>query len=457
MIKINRAILGALISFLLLSCDSDSGSSGGAPGPGDQKQWNILMIAIDDLNNWTGHLGSHPNSLTPNLDRMAAAGLSFRHAYAAAPACNPSRTALFTGVRPSTSGVYRNGDDYLPALRTYETLPMYLSRNGYTTLSTGKLFHKPAANPEFFGTDYSPSGNYGSSVRLNGIPALSNNFDWGPLATQDDATPDFDKANWAAQQLQSDLQEPFFLAVGIFRPHLPWYVPQAYFDMFPINEVQLPPGYDANDLNDIPAGGMMGLTQDHPIITAADGWHEGIQAYLASVAYADAVVGRIYNAVLNSQYRDNTIIVLWGDHGWQLGEKERWRKFSLWAAGCKTTFIMIVPGVTPAGQIVNTPVDLLSIYPTLLELAGLPANTQNEGVSIVPILNNPNTVWQHPAITTSQEEEHSVRLSNWSYIRHPGGEEQLYDHINDPHEWTNLGELPETEATRATLRALLPQ
>ena len=418
---------------------------------------NVLMIVVDDLNTFVSHLDSYPAARTPNLDRIAAAGTSFSSAYAPAPACNPSRVAVFTGKRPFDTGIYLNPDDPVSALREHGVIPQHLARNGYLTMATGKMFHRTEDNPEFFETVYAASGSYIPEARLNGVAALDKNFDWGPLDTFDDATPDFDRVNWAVEQLNVTHEAPFFLGVGIVRPHLPWTVPQQYFTQFPLENISLPPGILENDVDDLPRGARNeGMQGDHEIIVEAGKWKEAVQAYLASVAYADAAIGRLWDALQASPYKDNTVVILWGDHGWQFGEKNRWRKFTLWSAGSQTSYLIAAPGLQGAGQVCDTPVDLMSIYPTLLELLGLPERSDIAGASVVPLLDNCASPWSEPALSTNRPNNHAIRSENWSYLRHANGDEELYDRGTDRWEWRNLAKETDTAQLREDFAATLP-
>lgn len=418
---------------------------------------NVLMIAVDDLNSFPSHLGRYAAVQTPGIDRVAAAGTSFASAYAPAPACNPSRTSVFSGQRPDQTGIYLNPEAEINALRKFELIPQYLASHGYLTMATGKLFHRVEDNPEFFERVYKARGSYTPEQRLNGLDALYANFDWGPLAVADDDTPDFDRVNWAIEQLGEKHEAPFFLAVGLVRPHLPWTVPEEYFERFPLDEIELPPGILANDRDDLPRGGLKeGLDGDHEVIVGAGKWKEAVQAYLASMAYADAAIGELWDALQASPYKDNTLVILWGDHGWQFGEKERWRKFTLWSAGSQTTFIVVAPNAASSGQVCDVPVDLMTIYPTIVDLTGLPERAGIEGSSLAPLLDDCAADWTEPAMTTNGANNHALRIDNWSYLRHANGDEELYDRRTDPWEWHNLAESEQTESLRKEFAAMLP-
>lgn len=420
---------------------------------------NVLMIVIDDLNAWVGHLDVYEPAITPNIDRIAAEGVSFSHAYAAAPECKPSRLSVFTGHRPHHTGVYDNRDGWLSGIfpQQYNYLPDYFSAYGYRTLATGKLLHDFRNNAEYYDETFTGSPNRLPDSRNNGIDTLPRNFDWGPGDLPESDMADFERVDWAVKQLLQPQDEPFFMAVGIVKPHLPWVVPRAYFDRAAELAATIPPGYLPDDLADVPPAGLAeGIKGDHEKIVGAGKWVEAITAYLATILYADAAVGRLWDALQQSEYRDNTIVILWSDHGWQLGEKERWRKFALWSAASRVPYIIAQPAGNK-GVICDVPVDLTTVYPTLLELAGLPPSSAADGISVVPLLQNCSRDWPHAAITTSGRNNHAVRYGPWSYMRHANGDEQLYNLDADPWEWHNLATNEEALGPEfQELRSLLP-
>ena len=283
---------------------------------------DVLFIAIDDLNDWVGPLGGHPQAKTPNMDRLAAQGMVFTNAYAPAMLCNPSRAAIMTGIPPSSSGVYGNGTDWrvTERLRGIPTLPRYFKDNGYRSFGAGKLFHSSTFNPwAYFGyNDTTAWEAYFPSLQrqlpdevtphqrpANGSP-LSPNFDWSAVATTDMAMGDGQVVTWSVERILATGNEPRFNAVGIYRPHLPWYVPQKYLDMHPLEDIVLPTVLD-NDLDDIPelplAGGRRGnfapmVIHDWIVADETHGrWREGVRAYLASVSFADAMLGHLLDAL----------------------------------------------------------------------------------------------------------------------------------------------------------------
>ncbi len=420
---------------------------------------NVLFIAIDDLNDWVGCLGGHPDVKTPNLDALARRGVSFTHAYCSAPACNPSRASLLTGIRPSTSGVYHNNQPWRPVMRDAVTLPQHFMAHGYKVVGRGKIFHGSYPDPASW-QEYIPKGRdpLPPNRPLNGIPNTAH-FDWGPLDVPDEQMDDTKVAHWGIEFLRQQQPQPFFLACGFFRPHLPWYVPRKYFEMYPPEQVTLP-NVNEHDLDDIPPIGrrIAKPDGDHKRVIETHNWRRAVSGYLASITFVDTQVGKLLDALYSSPYADNTIIILWGDHGWHLGEKLHWRKFALWEEATHAPLMVVAPGVTPSGANCDRTVSFLHIYPTLVELCGLaPLKGQLEGVSFVPLLKDPTAAWERPAVTTYGRNNHSVRSEGWRYIRYRDGTEELYDEVTDPLEWTNLAGQPEHAATKQELAAWLPK
>ncbi len=403
-------------------------------------------MAIDDLNDWTGALGGHPQAATPNLDRLAASGMLFTNAHCPAPACNPSRAAMMTGIRPSTSGIYQNSQPWResPVLAEAKTIPQWFRDNGYSVFGSGKIYHGSFPDPPSWDyywpsqTKNHPGDPKPKNLPVNGIPNTSH-FDWGPHPEGDEEMGDWQIAEWISDELAKEHENPFFMACGFFRPHLPWYAPQKYFDQFPIDEIVLPEVIE-DDLADVPPLGVKIAKPDgdHAKVRKHDQWKQAVQGYLASIAFVDACVGKVIDALESSPHADRTIIVLWSDHGWHLGEKEHWRKFALWDEATRVQMMWRVPGVTEAGSRTDAAVNLLDIYPTLTDLCGLPSNSENEGTSLKPLLEDSNVEWQHPTLTTHGLKNHALRDRRWRYIRYSDGSEELYDHKNDPLEHTNL-------------------
>lgn len=429
-------------------------AAGALPAGAAGRRPNVLFISIDDLNDWVGPLAGHPQTVTPNIDRLAKRGVLFERAYCQAPACNPSRTSLLSGLRPTTSGVYGNTDIWRDALPNAVTLPQYFMRNGYSVAGGGKVFHGSQNEAASWHAYQYFNGFVVPEQRpANGIPGTAH-FDWSPIDVPDEETAGTRLAMWAGDFLEQEHDKPFFLACGFYRPHLPWYAPRKYFEKFPPESIKLPP-FLANDLDDVPRSARRGL-RDHDNVTSTGQWQKAVASYLACISFADANAGRVLDALEASPHRDNTVIVLWTDHGWQLGEKQQWRKFTLWERSCRVPMIFVAPGVTKPGQRSRRTVELLDIYPTLLDLCGLSEKPGLDGRSLRPLLANPEAAWDKPAITSNGPDKISVRTERWRYSRFPDGEE-LYDHDADPNEWHNLAAKPEHAETKKRLAALLPK
>lgn len=441
-------------------------------------QPNVLFIAIDDLNDWIGCLGGHPQTLTPNLDRLASKGQLFRNAYCPAPSCNPSRSAIFTGLPPHRSGLYQNMQKLRDVMPQAELLPQYFSKHGYWSAGSGKMLHY-VIDPQSW-DDYFPAKEndnpfprtFQPAHRPVHLPRAGNwqyiETDWASIdVTDEEYGGDWLVTQWISEQLSKPMKKPFFLACGIYRPHEPWFVPQKYFAPFPIQSIQLPLGYKQDDLDDVPPTGQrLARNRYFAHIQEHQQWKLAIQAYLASIHYADAMLGRVLNALENGPHRDNTIVVLWSDHGWHLGEKEHWQKFTGWRASTRVPLMIHVPQGVPglqqgtrAGSLCDRPVSLVDLFSTLTELCGLPRKTDVSSRSLVPLLQDPDLAWPHAALThLDHPQNYAISTEKWRYIHYVGDEEELYNIELDPHEWTNLAKSPKSEhATKlAEMRSLAP-
>ena len=444
-----------------------------APAATPPAKPNILFIAIDDLRDWVHYLG-YEQVKTPNLDRLAARGVTFTHSYCAAPVCNPSRTALMSGLRPSTTGVYNNGTDWRKVIPEVVTLPLHLRANGYYAAGAGKIYHESYRRPTDWddylaegGTDADDVENpgkgkgkgkragkaAGSDAANDGVGGIK----FKPLNCEDKDMVDYATVSYCLKQLARPHDQPLFLACGIHKPHMPWDVPKKYYEMYPLEKIQLPKVLP-DDLADIPPAGvaMAKPKGDHAAIIASGRWKEAVQGYLAAITFCDAMIGRLMEGFDKSAYKDNTIICLWSDHGWHLGEKEHWRKFALWEEATRAPFLMVVPGLTKAGGVCQRTTDYMNIYPTLCDLAGLPIPKHVEGVSIRPLLENPAVAWDRPALTTHGYQNHGVRTEQWRYIRYADGSEELYNEQTDPLEWTNLAKDEHYASVKAELGKSMP-
>ncbi len=437
---------------------------------------NVLLVLADDLNDWVGSLSAHPNGRTPNIDRLASQGMLFREAYAASPKCNPSRTALLLGLRPSTTGIYDNGHWWRPHLPDAVTLPEAFRQGGYAVAGAGKVFHHTAGfNPpdvwdEYFALQFDdPWDRAGSAYPhvaasepppghpLAGIAPFLHELDWGAIPVADSEYGDARTVAWATRFLSESRQTPFFLAVGLFRPHLPWYAPAAYFEAFPPGEALLP-HVPENDLADVPDEGRRLARRGGEVfrrIRDSGKWAEAVAAYAANIAFADAMAGRLLGALDASPYAENTVVVFASDHGFHLGEKQHWHKSTLWERATHVPLIVRGPGIEP-GRACDRPVSLLDIYPTLLDMAGLPARRGLDGASLRGLLEHPEAEPGRHAVITYLPGNDAVRRGNWLYIRYRDGGEELYDREADPEELTNLAGRKGFRATVQELRTLLP-
>jgi arylsulfatase A-like enzyme len=425
---------------------------------------NVLFISIDDLNDWVGPLEGHNQVKTPYLDKIVKEGMLFKNAYCASPLCSPSRAALMTGVLPTSSGIYYNKQNWResPELKNALTIPQYFREFGYYTAGAGKIFHNKWPDPVSWDnywpgkTKHMPKDPV-PDHNLNGIPNTGN-FDWGPLNVPVDSMGDFKSVNWVIGELKKEHKKPFFLACGIYKPHLPWHVPQEFFDMYADVDINIPDTIK-DDLHDVPAfakglargfGDILdkntpdrSTPSDHSIIQKHKAWEEATIGYMASVSFADFCVGKLIEGLKESGYYDNTIIVLWSDHGYHLGEKEHWRKETLWEEATKNVLFIKAPGITGKNTFSDWPVSLMDIYPTLTDICGLPPQKANEGNNLKELLLNPEMDWDKPVVTTYGYKNHAVRSKRYKYIQYRDGSEELYDHLVDPNEWHNLAGLTE--------------
>ncbi len=423
---------------------------------------NVLFLAVDDMKDWVNCLGGYEGTVhTPNIDRLAARGTLFTNAHCPSPKCAPSRAAIMTGLMPSTTGLYGNGHWWYANYPDVVTIPVHFRNHGYRVAGAGKIFHHTAGNhppnqwedfqklvfrddPWFRGvklnypwSEYKPNPE---GFPFSGVKGLGHENDWGSLGYDESDYDDSRNASYAVEFLQEEHDRPFFLACGLFRPHLPWYVPQKYFDRYPLEEVVLP-GVKENDLNDIPKAGQAfakARKGDLETIRNANQYREAVRAYLASITYADAQLGRVLDALDASGHADETVVVLWSDHGWHLGEKGHWHKTTLWEEATRIPFIVSAPGFAAAKC--SRPVSLIDLYPTLNDLCDLPLDADHDGQSLVPLLEDSVASWERPAIIQYEPGNVAVRSDRYRYIRYRNGSEEFYDLKLDPYEWVNLAD-----------------
>src|SRR5688500_16364587 len=419
-------------------------------------QPNVLFIAVDDLNDWVGPLGGHPQAKTPNIDRLAARGTTFTNAHCQAPLCTPSRTSVLTGLRPSTTGVYALEPWFRdsPAHKNHVTLPQHFMKHGYRVLTTGKIYHdsQPPKESRTDGAEFGVWGFHGTQGpfpkdKLVNTESPSKLLDWGIFPGREEVTDDWMVAAGAIRQLSAPQRlagqphPPFFLCVGFRRPHLPCFAPREWFEMYPDDDTLVMPPVTTDDRDDLPAfASYLHWRLPEPRLAwlkEHDQWPNLVRSYLASVSFMDDQLGRVLDAVQVSGQAEHTIIVLWSDHGWHLGEKGITGKTTLWERSTRVPLILAGPGVANAAKC-DSAVELLDLYPTLAALCGLPPPLAVEGRSLVPQLKDAAAPRAQPAVTTHGPGNHAVRDARWRYIRYADGSEELYDHQADLNEWINL-------------------
>jgi len=443
---------------------------------------NVLFLAVDDMNDWIGCLETTPGAITPNLDRLAARGVIFTNAHTAGVFCAPSRAAIFTGQFASTTGCYRTAN-YFVDHPEIEPLQVSFSKAGYQTFGAGKLFHHPAGAidvrgwSEFYlrnqsqreggwpldswskGTPFPnpfPSSIYNKGQQITGGLFL----EWGAIPNDgEEEMADTIRINWAVEKLTEKHDKPFFLGVGIYAPHFPNYCPQKYFDLYDPDEIKLPP-YKADDLDDLPPKIRKIKTARSRIHQKLEGLNavkDAIHGYLACVSYADAMMGRVLDALEASPYADNTIVVLWSDHGYHHGEKGDWGKHTLWERTSNVPFIWAGPGVAK-GEKSDVTVSLIDMYPTLVDLCRLPKPRQKlEGQSLTKTLADPKSADDRNVFLPHMNPgEYAVINRDWRYIRYGEDGEELYALQADPNEWHNLAAKPEHAARKTELQRFAP-
>ncbi|MGQ1891358.1 sulfatase [Thermophagus sp. OGC60D27] len=483
-------IIGGLFIGMLFSKCSSIGEETEKKVITFDEKTNIVLIAVDDMNNWVGALGG--NAKTPNIDQLAKEGRLFTNSHCVVPACNPSRVALFSGMRPETTGQYTNQGNFRERQGGEDiiTLPQRLRQEGYVAVAAGKLFHHPRGTKEEpaelsddMSWDFQWKGNVGTpghklflnedgfaswlegaekpfvegEYQNSGMKYICRFGVWGGIPQAKEACGDWKIAEFGADFLKKDHKNPFFLGLGFFRPHSPQIVPQEFIDMYPLDEIELPE-LPEDDMRDIPEAGQVNWSSPFVKLVKEKGQlKKAVQGYLASCSFADACIGQFMGALDNSPYKDNTIVILVTDHGFQTGHKNRWEKFSLWRQATQIPMIIRLPENTIQPGETDVAVSILDIYPTVLDLLDLDIPKSMEGHSLEPLLINPKASRKQPAIITWEQGSHSVVLDNWNYIHYQNGEEELYDRNADPDEFINLAGKPEYRELMDELKTWLPQ
>lgn len=436
------------------------------------KRPNVLFIAVDDLNDWAGYFGNS-QAITPHMDQLASEGVWFSKAYCQYPVCGPSRASLMSGLyyHQLNSPKLQAEDEFVEKTAQSlgsELLHGYLKKmGGYKTMAVGKILHKhlPKENLDLSGGrgswDYLRDKKTGKKIKLE-WPSQNTLTDWGPWEKPEESMSDSRAATWAVERLQEQHDKPFMLMVGFLRPHVPWYVPQKYFDLYDREAIKLPP-YQKEDLDDVPEAALATINEGYPRTEWAlenNRWKDIAQSYLASITFADSKVGEVLKALKESPYSENTIVILWSDHGYHMGEKNTFQKHTLWERSGLSPLIIKLPpsmqGEKFRGQC-DKVVGLIDIYPTLVDLCSLPANTKVVGRSLKPLLENPKADWDHPTLTYRKEGGKALRYQHYRYIEYGDGSMELYDHEKDPNEWKNVAEESEYQPALEMMKKLLTE
>ena len=449
--------LGKLASAAMPSSGASAPAQGGASKP------DVLFIAIEDVSPQRFHTWGNPICQTPNFDRLASQGLRFDLAHCMAAPCNPSRTSLLLGLRPETHGVFGNFTDWHPRVPGRVTMVEHFKNNGYETIRMGKMFHAEFEDPKSW-TEVIDQGEKvqsgkqrkellgpGAEMKKTGAPGVP--FVYGPSGLEDEEEPDGYNATQCIKQIEKKRDKPAFITLGFHRPHLPFTCPDKYFAMYDPNKIPLPV-LNEKEKNMKP-GGDADMRDDFSMTDQQK--REAIAAEYACITFVDAQVGRVLDALEKSGKADNTIVVVWSDHGFLLGEHRCWRKGALYDKGVMVALMMKAPGVTKAGSVCKRPVESIDIFPTLYDLCGLPMPDQAmECVSMRTILQNPEAQWKFGARTMSGNKSHrSLRTEKFRYTIYPDGKTELFDYAKDPDELTNVADDPEYKSVVAELKPKL--
>ena len=442
--------------------------------PAKANQSNVIFFALDDLCDWVGPLG-YQQAVTPHMDTLARSGVTFTNGHTAGTFCAPSRTAIFTGRHASSTGCYTT-QVYFQDHPDIRPLQSAFKEGGYRTFGAGKLFHHPAGFVDLRGWDTffvrnqqqkqsgwpldswseeTPIPQPYPNSRFNQGQTPANRFflEWGKVPNErEEEMADTIRTNWACEVLRQQHDQPFFLALGLYTPHFPNYAPAKYFDLYDVEAIE-PPPYKADDLEDLPEKIRIAKTHRsriHQRLVQTGSLQQAIHGYLASVSYADAMLGRLMNTLNESPYADNTIVILWSDHGYHHGEKGDWGKHNLWERTSNVPLIWSGPAVSQGAEIDAT-VSLIDLYPTLVEMCSLPAEEGLDGTSLAHVLSQPATARDRNVLLPYMDPEgYAIINRTWRYIHYSNGTEELYNVQSDPHEWDNL-------AGKAALRGVIDE
>ena len=444
---------------------------------------NVIFFAVDDMNDWSEPLGS-TMAKTPNLDRLAKMGVTFTNAHTAGIYCAPSRAAIFTGRYASTTGCYSD-HVYFYDHPEYRPLQVAFKEGGYSVYGTGKLFHHPAGGVDLRGwdefyvrTDTQKQSGWPMDGWEHGAPLPeaypSSKFNqinpkWagkpfmegGPIPNEkEQSITDTIRTNWACDVLEKNHDKPFFLALGLYAPHFPNYAPQHFFDMYPIESIRRPEWKD-DDLDDIPesvAKRFIGRKKNiHDKLLELGIVEKTLQAYLASISYADSLLGQVLDTLESSDHADNTIIVFWSDHGYGHGEKGNWGKHTLWQRTSNVPFLWAGPGIKKDAKTEYT-ATLIDMYPTLASMCSLPKDPEHDGQSLESVLKSPSQSGSRSVLLPHDHPgSYAIINRDWRYIYYKDGTEELYDLKADFHEWNNLAGNIEYEGIKKELKTQAPE
>jgi arylsulfatase A-like enzyme len=447
---------------------------------------NILLIAVDDMNNYVGCMGGP--AITPNIDALAKQGVLFNNAYCVAPACNPSRVAIMTGLRPEKSGQYTNQGNFrdIGNNKALLTLPQKLMNAGYQTIEAGKIFHfshgnnaipNPLSDP--FSWSNQIAGQTGTAVpahyrtkdgaaiwlgddtlkNANGerVDYLAGAGIWGPNTQKIEQTGDWKMSEACVDFLNQQHEKPFFFAVGFSKPHQPLIAPKEFFDLYPLDKIGMP-DYNPADMDDIPDINKQNFSS--PFVDKVRKQQQlklAYQAYLACMSFTDACIGNVLDALKKSKYANNTIVIFFTDHGFQLGTKNRWEKYSLWKLGTNSPLIVYLPTNQLNGAVCSEAVSLMDIHATVLDAVGINLAEDLDCISLLPQIKNPDTERKMPAVITHEEGNHSVVWKQFNYIRYNNGAEEFYDHLKDNLEYKNEAENKRYRKMKRKLKEYIPK
>jgi uncharacterized sulfatase len=440
-----------------------------AMGAEPRRQLNALFISVDDLNVRLGCYGQPVK--TPNIDRLAQRGRRFDRAYCQYPLCNPSRSSVLSGWRPEKTRVLENNDSPRPQMQGATFLQEYFHDHGYYTARVGKTYHGRYED-QFRWDNLKDSGR---PVRADAAPArqASNSpadrppqssrqggnmvaVSWRATDNPDDQDPDGRSAVTAVHLLEQNQSRPFFIAAGFSKPHLPFVAPRKYFDLYPLDSIRFDRSSES-EFNTLLPMARVPVPASDP--KTDQQYREVIAAYHACVSFVDAQVGLILGTIDRLKLWDNTVVVFWGDNGFHLGEHGLWRKLTLFEESTRVPVIIVAPGMAKPGVATTQIVELIDLYPTLIELCGLPPVEGTEGTSLLPLLNDPDRPVKTAAFSVVARGENrlgrSVRTDRYRYTEWPDGTAELYDHAADPGERRNLADNPDRDGLVRELKKLL--